>query len=211
MKIVSTLVIAAALAGLASPAAASTTIGFGTPSGNLGNTHSYTKDGLTIVASGFNQNNAATALWGKNAGGNEIGLGLKNDPSGDHEIYFGKGFVQLDVSALFGKVSDVTFFTNSTTQGEQWSIFGSNTSGLYAGLALLSGTNQLSAHLPDFGSYKYYDFVSTSNKGGKNFLIAAVTLTAVPEPASWALFVLGFGALGGAMRSRKVRASVLLA
>lgn len=30
----------------------------------------------------------------------------------------------------------------------------------------------------------------------------SASLAAVPEPATWALFVLGFGALGGAMRSR---------
>ena len=98
---------------------------------------------------------------------------MANDPSGDNEIYYGKGYVQLDVSALFGMVSNISFFTNSTTDGEQWSIFGSNVSGSYAGLALLTGINEYSATLPYFGTYKYYDFVSTSTSGGKNFLIAA--------------------------------------
>ena len=64
---------------------AATSINFGTPSGNLGNTHVYTSGGLTVTASGFiTAANAATALYGKNAGGDEVGLGLANDPSGDN-------------------------------------------------------------------------------------------------------------------------------
>ena len=143
------------------------TISFGTPGGNLGNSHIYTSGGLTVPASGFTAANAPTALFGKNAGGDEVGLGLVNDPSGDNEIYYGMGYVQLDVSALFGLVSSITFSTNSTTDGEQWSIFGSNVSGSYSGVALLSGTNQNSATLPNFGTYNYYDFVSTSTREEK--------------------------------------------
>jgi len=182
---------------------AAITISFGTPSGNLGNSHAYTSGSLTVTASGFTAANAATALYGKNAGGDEVGLGLANDPSGDNEIYYGMGYVQLDVSALFGLVSGVSFSTNSTTDGEQWSIFGSNIAHSYGGSALLSGTNESSATLPGFGSYKYYDFVSTSQNGGKNFLITGLTMTPVPEPATWAMMILGFGMMGGALRYRR--------
>ena len=182
---------------------AATTIGFGTPSGNLGNTHVYTSGSLTVTASGFTAANAPTALYGKNAGGDEVGLGLANDPSGDHEIYYGMGYVQLAVSALFGLVSSVSFSTNSTTDGEQWSIFGSNVAHSYGGVALLSGTNENTAMLPSFGTYKYYDFVSTSQSGGKNFLITGLTMTAVPEPATWAMMLIGFGGIGFQMRQRR--------
>jgi PEP-CTERM motif len=182
---------------------AATTISFGTPTGNLGNTHVYTTGGLTVTASGFTAANAATALYGKNGGGDEVGLGLANDPSGDHEIYYGMGYVQLDVSALFGLVSSVSFSTNSTTAGERWSIFGSNVAHSYGGVALLSGTNENTATLPSFGTYKYYDFVSTSQSGGQNFLITGLTMTAVPEPATWAMMLIGFGGIGFQMRRKR--------
>jgi hypothetical protein len=184
---------------------AATTISLGGPNINLGNSHVFTSTptGLTVTASGFTAANAPTALFGKNGGGDEIGLGLANDPSLDNEIYFGMGYVQLDVSTLFGKVGSVSFSTNSTTDGEQWSIFGSNVAGSYSGTALLSGTNESSALLPSFGTYKYYDFVSTSTSGGKNFLITGLSMTPLPEPATWATMLLGFGMMGGALRYRR--------
>jgi len=202
MKILGVLLVIASVTGSACPAAAAT-IDFGTPSGNRGTSQSYTSGGLTVVASGFDASNGATALFGKNAGAGEVGLGLANDPSGQNEIYFGKGYVQLDFSALLGKVSNVSFFTNSTTQGEQWSIFGSNSSGSYSGAALLSGTNELSANLPGLGNWKFYDFVSTSQSGGQNFLIGGLTMTAVPEPATWATMLFGFGLMGAGLRRRR--------
>ena len=53
----------------------------------LGTTHNYTAGGATITAAGFAGSfTAPTALYGKNLGGDERGLGLNNDPTGEHEI-----------------------------------------------------------------------------------------------------------------------------
>ena len=193
----------AALLGASSANAAP--ISLGGSNVNWGPTHTFSTPFGNIIASGFNASNGATDLYGKNLGGDEIGLGLNNDPSGDHEIYYGYGYVQLDVSALLGKVSSISFLTNSTTDGEQWSIFGSNTAHSYSGPALLTGTNESGGTLPGIGTstYKYYDFVSTSTSGGKNFLIASLSLTAVPEPSTWMMMLFGFGAIGLTMRRRR--------
>lgn len=39
------------------------------------------------------------------------------------------------------------------------------------------------------------------------FKIGQITATAVPEPATWALMILGFGAVGTALRSRRAKAA----
>ena len=46
--------------------------------------------------------------------------------------------------------------------------------------------------------------------GGNEFarIGGSVTLTAVPEPATWALFILGFGAIGHTMRRRSSKVGV---
>src|ERR1700722_2073615 len=100
------------------------------PTGTLGTSQSYTSSGLTVTASGFNQFNGAIDLYGKNNGGDETGLGLSNDSTGEHEIEFDHGYGQLNVSALFGHVSSLGFLTGSTTDGEEWAVYGSNTSGV---------------------------------------------------------------------------------
>lgn len=43
--------------------------------------------------------------------------------------------------------------------------------------------------------------------GVDNFRVEAVTLAAVPEPSTWAMMIIGFGFVGGAMRQRR-RATV---
>jgi len=179
---------------------------------DLGTTESYTVSGLTIDAAGFNQSGIATDLWGKHGGGDENGLGLANDPTGDREIHRNSGFVQLDLSGLFGKVlaGSTTFGTNSTTNGEAWTVYGTNTAGSLTGATqLVTGSSEVTQQvLPNLGTYKYYDFVETGTGGGQNFLITKLTTTAVPEPASWMMMILGFGGLGALLRRRRAPADL---
>lgn len=207
---------ALAVAGVGSGARAATILyNFSSPTGHLSNTQVYTSGGLSITAKGFNWTGGTADLYGKHNGGDENGLGLNNDPTGDHEIHYHSGYVQIDVLSLIGHVlaNSVTFGTNSTTGGEQWTVYGSNSSGGSCGsnplcgvTSLASGSGEVTAQvLPHFGTYRYYDFVSTGNHGGKNFLLTdiAATLRPVPEPATWALMLVGFGGLGAMLRRRR--------
>jgi hypothetical protein len=207
--------LALVVACVAAPASAATvTFNFGLPSGDLGTSHTYIDagSGLSIVATGYDATGKLTDLFGKNNGDDEVGLGLKNDPTGDNEIHFQSGFVQLDVSALIGKVKPMsTFFsTNSTTEGEEWGVYGSNTAGSFSGMPLLTGTTETVKPVPDLGMFKYYDFVEINHTMGQgdNFLVHQLTTmtTGVPEPATWATMLLGFFGLGARMRARRRQA-----
>ena len=211
---ISNILVVIALVASASPAAAATVLNFA-PSGSsliLPVTKDYSSGGLTVTASGFSAAHVTTALYGKNEGTGERGLGLANDPHGnptEGEISFGKGFVQIDVSKLLGNVSSISFLLNSVTQGEQWSVFGSNTDGAYSGAALFSGTSNSGADLLSKSclsknACSYYDFVSTSQSGGQNFLLSGLTMnSAVPEPGTWMTMLLGFGLMGVGFRRRR--------
>jgi len=193
--------------------------------GNLGTTKGYTESGLTITAGGFDQNSLATDLYGKAEGGDENGLGLANDSTGDHEIEFKHGFVQINVSALFGKVSSLGFLTGSTTDGEKWAVYGSNASGVCGagysatngncGTPLQSGITESQGSpisLLDFGTYDFYDFVEISHvnsddqtDNNDNILLTSLTATpavGVPEPATWLMFLVALGGIGLTMRRK---------
>src|SRR4249920_307771 len=86
--------------------------------GVLGTTQTFSAGGNNLTARGFTAGDVATALFGKNGGGDENGLGLNNDASGDHEIT-GGNFVQLNLDGLLGllDINGFTFQMGSTTQG----------------------------------------------------------------------------------------------
>jgi PEP-CTERM motif len=191
------------------------TFDFGANNVDLGYSHTYSASGLSIIASGFDQREHRTDLFGKNEGGDEVGLGLKDDPTGDDEIHYHSGFVQLDVADLFGKVTNnsVFFTTGSTTNGEEWAVYGTNTPGEFdeGATLLLKGDNDKPHALPDFHDFRYYDFVEFSHPRGQgdNFLISSVyatTSSGTPEPQAWALMLIGIGGLGIALRGRRGRA-----
>jgi hypothetical protein len=139
--ILKAMLVAGAMLAMTTGAHAATVIyNFGTiadtapkTTGDLGLTATYTVSGLSVTASAFGPkvDGNADHLYGKNGGGDEIGLGMTNDPTGDNEIAYRQGFIQLDLNALTGKVAANSIFAafGSTTGGEQWTIYGSNTAG----------------------------------------------------------------------------------
>jgi hypothetical protein len=208
-------VLAAGVVAPASAAVVDVVWNFNVRSGALGPSESYTSMGYTITASGFTGAWAPVDLYGKNAGGAENGLGLVNDPSGQHEITAGS-WVQIAVSALpASKVLSLDFEAGSTSGGEAWTMYGSDSTGVGAVLTpILSGTDGLTSHTLPTG-FTYYDFAYTgpTKPGVSNVLLHdfSASISSIPEPSSWVLMALGFGGLGfvAFRRGRRARAIAL--
>jgi hypothetical protein len=68
---------------------------------------------------------------------------------------------------------------------------------------LLTGNTELTwADLPEWGGWTEYAFAAGGT--GQNVLLGALSLTqSVPEPQTWAMMLLGFGAMGVAFRRRR--------
>ena len=215
------LIAMAALAAMtAAPVHASTfTFGWVTPGDQntvLGPSYSQTVNGLTLTVYGLTApatlTAAATAasLYAKNGGAGETGLGLANDPAGDHEISVAlRDGVQIDFSNALAATPNatVTMGISSDQAGEGWALYGSNTLLTVAGNSktegalgepLLTGSGSsanptTTVTLPDWGQYTYYTLMAT-DPGGKNcdanVLLGAVTIngtttvTSTPEPGS---------------------------
>jgi hypothetical protein len=223
-----TILLAGAAMAMATSAGAATVVyNFGLiadtaalTTGDLGQVAIYTLSGLSVGAAAFGP--SSDHLYGKNLGSDEVGLGMTNDPTGQHEIAYSQGFVQLDLNALLGKVQANSIFAafNSTTGGEQWTIYGSNTAGTIGSATLpatktliASGGNE-SVNTLLTGGFRYYDFVSTVPLGGAsggNVLLKSLTVTPVPEPETWALMIAGFGGIGAALRRRRTQVAVATA
>jgi len=202
--------IAAAAAVSGAPAKANIVWDLSSQTGDLGPTASYTSGGYTITATGWLASTSvcssptycfpvtSTDLYGKAEGGDESGLGIASDPSGEHEIYYPTE-IQIDVSQPYAAgLRTYQFEMGSSTQGEAWSVIGSNTpisDGLPGTLLYNMNTDELTPH--DLSGYKYYWFLYTGpleGVGGSNVLLYK-EFAAIPEPATWGLMGLGFAAL----------------
>jgi hypothetical protein len=202
--------------GFLTPAHADTIWNFNTPTGNLGPTHNYVgSDGTIITATAFGPN--TPALFGKGLGGDENGVGLTNDPSGEDEITNGS-FVQLDLSNIKFASANMSFMGDSTTKGETWEVFGSNTPGSFLPANLLasctapagSGSGNVCEQpnnftVPGAGNFKFLDVTAAA---GGNVLLTQVDAQAVPGPIAGAglpgLILAGGGLLGWWRRRQKI-------
>jgi hypothetical protein len=194
-----------AMVGTAPARATTITWDLSSPTGNLGNTHTYTSGAYSIVAKGFDNNNSMNPwqtadLYGKNDGGDESGLGINSDPTGDHEIYTGT-YVQIDVTQPFALgFKTYQFEMGSSTAGEQWTVFGSDSAlpgGAGSWTPLITSTDELVKHT--VSGYLYYDFTYSgplNGVGGANVLLYKEFTATVPEPSTWAMLLLGFAGLG---------------
>ena len=212
--------IALAALAAASSANAQVAINFNTHVGHLGTSQNYTQSGLTVTATGYSAPSTpghpnTTDLFGKDNGGDENGVGLYGYT--DSEINKGTDFIQLNVSTLLTEgATGASFFMNSSTNGEWWNVYGSNSAGSL-GTYLLDGHDEGSTNLHSLntwwgtgsGDYQYFNFVArgTCNSYGSscvagNVLLGGLSVAAVPEPATWAMMLLGFGAIGFTMRRR---------
>ena len=217
------LLSAVLLAGtaLSAPASAATIDwNFQDHPGLRGNSQTFTAGGLTLTARGFDFGDVGTALFVKNAGGDESGLGLANDPSGDNEI--AKGFVQINLDGIKGLLlqNGFSFQMGSTTQGEGWVVYGSNDDHpfLFTQLAHSLGNNDEGFHTLA-GGWDNYNFFYDGGPAGAghggcgngcdaNVLLTNfdATLNAVPLPPAVALFGAGLAGIGWITRRRKQKA-----
>jgi hypothetical protein len=167
-------------------------------------------------------------LYDKTGTGDEHGLGINSDPTGNHEIY-GSHFIQINVtSARSVGLNFFEFEMGSTTQKEGWAVYGSNSTGVGAQLTLLlNGTSDLTwSTLPN--GYDYYDFFyksyGSANGQGNNVLLeqfagsncafgtgCGPSLGATPIPGALPLFASGAGLFGFLGWRRKKRIAQLAA
>lgn len=100
-------------------------------------------------------------------------------------------------------------FSSPTTTGTTGALNGNAAAnqavrvGTIAGLELLAGQSIFLRFLDiDVNG-------ADDGLGVDNFRVEAVTLAAVPEPATWAMMITGFGFVGGALRQRRRAAAKL--
>jgi hypothetical protein len=204
-----------------------TTYAFGgaSKSGNpdLGSTYSFAPTagtGSNIVASGFTLNSlgkvTSVDLYSKGSSvfpppNDESGIGLVNDRSGDHEITPGS-FIELNLGA--NSYTSLGLYTESTTDGEEWEIWGSNTAAHIGNSFTIPSTNSQGV----ITGYTEGDQNISSLAGDRYIFITAVKgnvllgglegCTAAPEPASVGMLSAALIGLGLLFRKKATKAAV---
>src|SRR5262245_41524989 len=102
-----------------------------TPNTDVGPTADFTVNGITVRAHGFTTGGSPTDLFSKFTSGDptETGLGINNDPSGEHEIYPGT-FIQIQLlTPLPPGTAYSLLVVGSVQSGETVHIYSTTTPG----------------------------------------------------------------------------------
>ena len=215
MKCLSTASLVAGVLFALTPAHANEIWNFNSPVSPpaLGTTHDYMGNlGTIITATAFGP--GPPQLFGKGLGGDENGVGLTNDLSGENEITPGS-FIQLSLANINFTLNSVnmSFLADSTTAGDTWQVLGTNTSGTLAGATpILScvgsdGPGNPCEQLTTINGAGNFKFLDVTAEMG-NVLLSEVDTRAVPAPIVGAglpgLILAGGGLLGWWRRRQKI-------
>ncbi len=167
---------ATALSSCSTSCGGSVTWSFEAPVGNLGTSQAYTVNGLTITAYGYSgagTTGTATALFAKDDGGDEYGLGISGESDSEIDT---SHFITLDLSAIIAAgASNAQIMIGSIQSGEGFNLYGSNTLGSIGTLLTTGGSSMdnVSFAIPQFGTYKYISVRASA----VDVLINAVSFT----------------------------------
>jgi PEP-CTERM motif len=210
---------ALALAATAAPAQAYL-FGF-SDGGNNGTIVQLTLDGTTVV-------NSFDTGWYNGADHSTDNTNYIVVRPGDFNSNGYNNFFAFDLSNLTGSFSTATLTFNSydvtETATYQLFDFGGSISSLVAGTGGLTAFNDLGSGT-SYGAFGYGPSDSYNSRTltlnaaavadinrslGGNFALGGTLEpgVAVPEPATWAMMLLGFFGLGGALRARKAAAAL---
>jgi hypothetical protein len=157
----------------------------------------FTNGGASITLWGVDGSGHKVALWYKNDGGDEEGIGLTNDPTGDHEIS-GTSFVQFTDAGL------TSIKTNSVQSGEEWALYGSNTLGTL-GTELDHGTGDVTVNLASLDSgYRYVSLYAPR----ANVLLGGAAAASVSEGSQVPMMATGLLVLFGAIYRKRFAPNV---
>lgn len=173
-----------------------------------------TVDGVGLTYSGainFSQlNNSGTDYWVD--GG--YTQGLVNRPLGTDLISLNEGGLKTitfaapvkDVYLAFTSWNgvNVTFSAPFTVVSQGTGFWGGGTFGVNGSSDGFLGNGEVHGVLKFAGTFSSISFTDTQ----ENWHGFTVGTAAVPEPASWALMIAGFGLVGASMRRRRTTAAV---
>ncbi len=189
---------------------------YGTPGNTISSTATSGTTSVSMIASAWSTISGNTvASW---LGNYPEGLGVKNAAGDQNSVdnFAGVDFVLLQFSrpvsltSAFVTSKGYPAFGQPVKDADFIASFG-NTSATLAG-------SIVSTVAPNFTGLRA---IATGGETGKfwaitaggtdrtwdSFKIGQITATAVPEPATWALMILGMGAIGVALRSRRAKAA----
>jgi hypothetical protein len=157
----------------------------------------FTSGGFSITATAFPAPGSAGSLYAKNTGGGEQGLGLTNDPSGENEITAGS-FIQLNLIQI--PIVPLTIVMNSTTDGEEWDLYESNSPGATSGTFQASGFNEAAFTIDP--EDLFLDVTSLNGNVLLHSLSFETSTPPVPEPSGLALLGTSILGLAGVARRK---------
>ena len=217
-------IVAAALLAVAPAQATSfvfTNIGNGVTS--VGGSYTMSSGGITLTATAWSAGTLtatpAKAKLGRYSGSTG-GLGVTNaaesgqSPSHTIDNKDGYDFVMLTFSQAvnLSSLTKYNYPISGAADGDYWYSFGSSSTidastwASYLGNITNRDSNQAVASNPNnFSTVWLIGAARTKNEQNDGFKLSSVNVKItpqVPEPATWLMMILGFGAVGGVVRRR---------